>query len=115
MTLCARIGIVGVLLGLCSLSPALAQSDATKPAPLSATERAGQALNHLFEHLARAQSMGQAKAIAEQIERRWQNSGSDTVNLLSQRAALAIQKDDLALAIELLDRMIALKLSLIHI
>ena len=74
----------------------------TKPKSQTARER-------LFERLAGAQTPAEAKLIAEKIERHWQHSGSDTVDLLSRRAATAVTQNDFALAIELLDRMIALK------
>jgi tetratricopeptide (TPR) repeat protein len=66
-------------------------------------------MDRLFERLASAPNAGEAKIIAERIERRWVRSGSDTADLLSKRAAAAVAGGDLALAAELVDRMIGLK------
>lgn len=66
-------------------------------------------LDDLFARLAGARDEVEAKGIAGLIERRWSNSGSDTADLLMSRAADAVRTKDTALAVELLDRVIALQ------
>ena len=68
-----------------------------------------QVIDHLFAQLGAAHTPLEAKKIADRIERRWNYSGSDTVDLLSRRSAIAASQSDYALAIELLDRAIVLK------
>src|SRR5918997_5701807 len=66
-------------------------------------------LDDLFNRLADAKDEAEAKGIAGLIERRWSRSGSDTADLLLIRASDAIQAKEFPLAIELLDRVIALQ------
>jgi tetratricopeptide (TPR) repeat protein len=66
-------------------------------------------LNDLFERLAAAKDEDEAKGIAGLIERRWGRSGSDTADLLLSRASQATAKKEYPLAIELLDRVLALE------
>ena len=66
-------------------------------------------LDDLFSRLASAKDEAEAKGIANLIERRWSRSGSDTADLLLTRASDAIQAKEFPLAIELLDRVIALQ------
>lgn len=68
-----------------------------------------QTLDDLFERLARSKSEDEAKGIAGAIERRWMRSGSDTADLLMTRAMDALKGGDQPLAIEILDRVIALQ------
>jgi tetratricopeptide (TPR) repeat protein len=65
-------------------------------------------LDKLFERLAVAGDADEAKGIARLIERRWLRSGSDTADLLMSRVVVAMTAQDQPLAIELLDRIIAL-------
>lgn len=65
-------------------------------------------LDDLFDRLARTSDESEAKGIAATIERRWMRSGSDTADLLMDRALDALKAEDQALAVELLDRVIAL-------
>lgn len=65
-------------------------------------------LGDLYERLARTTDESEAKGIVASIQRRWMRSGSDTADLLLSRAMEAAQ-DDQPLAIELLDRAIALQ------
>ena len=114
------------LLLLCLALPAWAQSPGrADPAPKPGAPRpdlskpdgkaeprpdpARSTLDDLFARLAAAKDEVEAKGIAALIERRWQRSGSDTADLLSQRALEAVQAKEPALAVELLDRVIALK------
>jgi len=71
--------------------------------------RADPILDKLFDQLAKAEAPLQAQMIAETISRRLNRSGSDTADLLLQRANGAMMVDDAALAIELLDRAIMLR------
>lgn len=75
----------------------------TRPDPTRST------LDDLFARLAAAKDDEEAKGIAALIERRWARSGSDTADLLSQRALEAVRAKEPALAVELLDRVIALR------
>ena len=66
-------------------------------------------LDKLFDNLAKAEAPMQAQLIAEAIAKRFNRSGSDTVDLLALRANDAMLAEDPALAIELLDRAIMLR------
>ena len=114
-----------VLLAACAMlasapsSGSLGQGDLRmKPAapppagPPAAGERdAGRraTLDDLFSRLAASKDEDEAKGIANLIERRWSRSGSDTADLLLTRASDAMQAKEHALAVELLDRVIALQ------
>jgi tetratricopeptide (TPR) repeat protein len=66
-------------------------------------------LDDLFERLSKADSEREAEGISNLIERRFARSGSDTADLLLGRAGQAFEKKDFPLAIELLDRVLALQ------
>jgi len=66
-------------------------------------------LEDLFERLSKAGSEREAEGISNLIERRFARSGSDTADLLLGRATQAFEKKDFPLAIELLDRVLALQ------
>ena len=89
--------------------PVAAQPVLDKQGAQAAQAKSQAIKDRLFERLIAAQTPAEARVIAEKIQRQWQYSGSDTVDLLSRRAAIALTQNDAALAIELLDRMIALK------
>ena len=99
------LGVTGPL----ALTAAKAQEVRQENGPLAAKPKNSAVKDRLFEQLAGAQTAAEAKLIAEKIERHWHHSGSDTVDLLSRRAAFALTQNDYALAVELLDRMIGLK------
>src|SRR5215212_365930 len=83
---------------------------AAKPRPGQAeSARRGATLDELFARLAGAKDETEANGVASLIERRWMRSGSDTADLLLARAGEAIKGKDYPLAIELLDRVIALQ------
>ena len=65
-------------------------------------------LDGLFAKLKQAQDVEVAQRIQRAIEQRWARSGSDTADLLMQRADAAISAGDRPLAIEILDRIIVL-------
>jgi tetratricopeptide (TPR) repeat protein len=73
-----------------------------KPAPQ-------RSLDELFARLAAANDEAEANGIANLIERRWSRSGSDTADLLLSRATEAIHKKEFPVAVELLDRVLALE------
>ena len=81
-----------------------AQTEKSAPA-----ERKPSTLDELFERLAKATDEVEGKGIASLIERRWARSGSDTADLLLNRATQAFSKKDYPLSIELLDRVLALE------
>jgi tetratricopeptide (TPR) repeat protein len=66
-------------------------------------------LDSLFERLAKAENEREAQGISGLIERRWARSGSDTADLLLSRASEAVEKKELDLAVELLDRVVTLQ------
>ena len=90
---------------------ALAQGD--RPAKLrpgqSEPARRSATLDELFARLAAAKDETEANGVASLIERRWMRSDSDTADLLLARSGEAIKDKDYPLAIELLDRVIALQ------
>jgi tetratricopeptide (TPR) repeat protein len=101
------------ILTVAPLSGSLSQGDLSlKPAAPALSQReAGRraTLDDLFARLAAAKDETEAKGVANLIERRWSRSGSDTADLLMTRASDAIQAKEHALAVELLDRVIALQ------
>jgi tetratricopeptide (TPR) repeat protein len=78
-----------------------AKEQAHRPKPVT--------LDDLFDRLSKAGSEREAEGISNLIERRFARSGSDTADLLLSRAAEAFGKKDFPLAIELLDRVLALQ------
>lgn len=90
--------------------PALNDRDDNPTKPDAAPPRSPAAImDRLFERLAAAQTPEEARGIAETIQRRWARSGSDTADLLMTRAQTALREKKTELAIELLDRIIALE------
>lgn len=88
--------------------PAAAAADKARP------ERERKAhppvsLEDLYTRLKQAEDEAEAKAIATLIERRLGRSGSATADLLSDRARQAMGGNDLPLAVELMDRAVALE------
>ncbi len=61
-------------------------------------------LDQLYAHLATAESEAVANRIAAAIEHIWQASGSDTLNLLIERARRAATEKKPEMALKLLDR-----------
>jgi tetratricopeptide (TPR) repeat protein len=86
-----------------SAAPAPAQSDQPRLPPRAAS------LDELFARLSETKDESEAKGIVTSIERRWMRSGSDTADLLMSRALDALQAEDQALAVELLDRVVVLR------
>ncbi len=73
------------------------------PAPPPAT------LPSLYERLKGAATPAEAEAVVRQIARRWGRSGSETSDLLMSRARQAMGHRNAPLAVELLDRVIAIQ------
>ncbi|HAY07586.1 MAG TPA: hypothetical protein PKV67_04405 [Hyphomonas sp.] len=63
----------------------------------------------MFERLMAAQDEAEAADVADDIWATWLESGSPTVDVLMQRAMLAIAADEAQTAHELLDRVILIK------
>src|ERR1700756_594288 len=78
------------------------------PASPKSPEDREKALANLYAHLATTDSEESAKTTAEAIERLWLYSGSDTINLLMERAQVAINEKNLELARKLLDYIVEL-------
>lgn len=97
------------LLGLPALAAGPDEAAPPKPAPRAEAGRTAGTLDELFARLAAAQDDGEASGIARLVERRLGRSGSETADLLSSRAGEALQAKDYPLAIELLDRVLALE------
>ena len=87
--------------------PAPAPKNPLDRVPKTAEEKA-RLLNDLYAHLATAEDEAQAKKTSERIERLWLISGSDTVNLLMERAAKAMAGKKFEQAQKLLDQVIGL-------
>ncbi|KPQ10320.1 MAG: Tetratricopeptide repeat/TPR repeat [Saliniramus fredricksonii] len=66
-------------------------------------------LDDLFVRLGEAEGASEARGVVLMINRRWLRSGSDTADLLMTRARQAMRERDDALAVELLDRVIAMQ------
>lgn len=66
-------------------------------------------LDDLFARLKAAKDDSEARGVAQLIERRLDRSGSDTADLLANRAGQALKDKDAALAVELLDRVVTLE------
>lgn len=93
-------------------APPLGAQEAARPKPQAAPAKPAprpSTLDDLFERLGKAESEREAEGISSLIERRFARSGSDTADLLLSRAAEAFGSKDLALSVELLDRVVTLQ------
>ena len=104
------------------MSPALALAQETSgtdvpaPAPQASVlpgktlaEKRSARLDELFFALKRERNEAKATRIAEQIQAQWQNSGSATVDLMMQWAALAMTEKKYAVALDFLDQVTVMK------
>jgi len=66
-------------------------------------------LDQLFDDLAQSVEPSDTERAAREIQMIWMESGSDTVDILMSRAGQAIQAEDHALALDLLDVVVVLK------
>jgi tetratricopeptide (TPR) repeat protein len=89
-----------------TIAEELKQTLAPRPAPEILRK---QKLDALFEHLRDARKPKEAQQIALSIESLWLQSLSDTANLLMQRATASIEAQNFALALSLLDKLVALE------
>jgi hypothetical protein len=78
------------------------------PVVRETTQRAN-VLDELFKRLSGTADTEEGKGIAGAIERVWLRSGSDTADLLMNRAMIAVQAKDLPVALELLDKVVAIE------
>ncbi len=85
------------------------RADRAASGPSTSDERRQSRLDRMFAELADAQSKDRADRIAGHIMRRMTRSGSDTVDLLMNRAAIAMRRKDYGLALDLLDGVVRLK------
>jgi tetratricopeptide (TPR) repeat protein len=85
-----------------------APAEHAKPTPLQGANGLPD-LNQLFDRLRAAKSEDEAKLVNLMIEAEFLQSGSDTIDLLMYRALTAVQNQDMSLAMDLLDTVIALK------
>jgi len=128
-----NVSIAALLLGLASagLGPAAladtpqrmpdrkfdTRAPETKPAagkndrPLQASVPTGRQkiLDDLFDRLGKTRDEGEAQGIAGAIERVWMRSGSDTADLVMDRASALIGQKDWKLAEELLTRLVEIE------
>jgi tetratricopeptide (TPR) repeat protein len=63
-------------------------------------------LTTLYDQLKQAQSEEAAELVAKAIERVWRQSGSDTADLLMERAGIAIQAKNFELALQILSSLV---------
>lgn len=75
----------------------------------TAKERLENRLDRMFDELSRAQTKERADRIAGHIMRRLTRSGSDTVDLLMDRAAIAMRTKNYGLALDLLDGVVRME------
>lgn len=94
------------LIGLLAL-PAVAQVTGAEPPATRLGDR--ERMDRLFERLKAAPTADAAKTVARQIEQRLEKSGSDTADLLLQRAKQATESKNFDLALDLLDFVVTLK------
>jgi tetratricopeptide (TPR) repeat protein len=63
-------------------------------------------LSSLYDQLKQAPNEDAAELVSKAIERVWRQSGSDTADLLMERAGLAIQSKNLDLAVQILSGLV---------
>jgi len=63
-------------------------------------------LTTLYDQLKQAPSEEAAQLVAKAIERMWRQSGSDTADVITERAAIAIQAKNFDLALQLLSALV---------
>ena len=107
------LGAATLCMAACLAAPALAQQGGFVDAPdkvprLSRADRLNN-LDFLFGALKAAPDATAAKAIEDRIWAVWIVSPSDTANLLMTRVKTAVETKDLALAVQLLDAIIAIR------
>jgi tetratricopeptide (TPR) repeat protein len=81
----------------------------TKPPAAGPVQPALPQGERLFLRLKDAKTPEEARGVATLLVRRWSKSGSATADLISERMKKATQENNLNLAVELADRLIALE------
>lgn len=89
--------------------PANAPEPVDKSGKKKAVAPAPTTLESLYDRLAQAKDAKEAGIIVKQIERRWARSGSDTADLMLQRASNAVNRKDVNTALEVFDHIAILK------
>ena len=100
--------VAGLLLLCASLSSIGDARAADRNSSMVAVPKTPLDLDGLFAKLKEASDTESAAVTSRAIQQRWARSGSDTADLLMQRADAALAGGDRPLAIEILDRIIAL-------
>lgn len=72
-------------------------------------EQDSKKMDALFDQLAKAKTKPEADKIARNIQIAWLESGSDTVDVLMERAAAALRAEEPGLALDLLDVVVSLR------
>ncbi len=110
------IGSVLVMSPALALAQETSGTDVPAPAPQASAlpgktlaEKRSARLDELFFALKRERNEAKATRIAEQIQAQWQNSGSATVDLMMQWAALAMTEKKYAVALDFLDQVTVMK------
>ena len=88
-------------------APAQPKSSVTPPKPAPPQTRA-QILDELFGRLAQTSDDDEARGIARAIQRIWMRSGSDTADLLMNRAIGALGKENYDLAEQMLNAVVVI-------
>lgn len=103
-----------MILSAGEVGPAMASGPAQSPqaqvenTAISRLPHADQ-VSKLLDELANSKDAKTSDALSRRIQRLWLRSGSDTADLLMSRAAQAIARKEAALAVEITDRIIALR------
>ncbi|MGJ3262546.1 MAG: tetratricopeptide repeat protein [Salinarimonas sp.] len=106
----AMLLVGGLAVALVAAGPAVVRAQGAAPgAPPRAEAPQDERIEQLFGRLAQTDSAAEARGVALLIQRRWLDSGSPTADLLMDRAREAMRGRDPALAIELIDRIVAIE------
>lgn len=77
-----------------------------KPEAIDPEKNRDEVLADLFERLRQSPDEDSADAVAEAIQKIWLRSGSETVDLLMNRAAESMQDEDVDMALDILDSVV---------
>jgi tetratricopeptide (TPR) repeat protein len=80
-----------------------------KPEKIDPEQSRSEVLADLFERLRQAPDDESAEAVAETIQKIWLRSGSDTIDVLMNRVAQSVQEENLDMALDILDSVVAIK------
>ena len=111
-----RAGLLVVALSAAAATPAFAApgdkpgaSTSAQVKPADPEKGRQKVLDDLFERLAKAQDESEARGVTGAIERVWMYSGSDTADLLMNRAMQALKRKDYTLCQELLGAVVEIE------